>query len=122
MNNLADRGGCYPPKVKAEVDNIPRYPHNSSHHSKAEFNNCFIIHSRVINKLTDCTSSQTFFNTLVYFSARYQDIKRCFFLHILLRKLITFIDQNTLRIFAFLPFSYEEMAGGMKPIRNGEIF
>ena len=57
MNNYADRGGCYhPPRLKAEVDNIPRYLHNSSHHLKVEFNNCFIIHSRVINKLTDCTS------------------------------------------------------------------
>ncbi len=29
MKNYADRGGCYPPK------------HNSSYHTKVEFNNCF---------------------------------------------------------------------------------
>ena len=33
MKNYADRGGCYPPK--------PKY-----HQTKAEFNNCFIIHSK----------------------------------------------------------------------------
>ena len=33
MKNSADQGGCYPPRPKA-------YP------TKAEFNNCFIIHSK----------------------------------------------------------------------------
>ena len=46
MKNYADRGGCYPPKPKAESDNTIRDLHNSSYHTKAEFNNCFIIHSR----------------------------------------------------------------------------
>ena len=46
MKNSADRGGCYPPKPKAEADNTLRDLHNSSHHTKAEFNNCFIIHSK----------------------------------------------------------------------------
>ena len=46
MKNYADRGGCYPPRPKAEVDNTLRALHNSSYHTKAEFNNCFIIHSK----------------------------------------------------------------------------
>ena len=46
MKNYADRGGCYPPKPKAEADNTLRDLHNSSYHTKAEFNNCFIIHSK----------------------------------------------------------------------------
>ena len=46
MKNYADRGGCYPPKPKAEADNTLRDLHNSSYHTKAEFNYCFIIHSK----------------------------------------------------------------------------
>ena len=46
MKNQADRGGCYPPKLKAEVDNTPRDLLNSSHPTKAEFINCLIIHSK----------------------------------------------------------------------------
>ena len=46
MKNYADRGGCYPPKPSASVDNTLRDLHNSSYHTKAEFNNCFIIHSK----------------------------------------------------------------------------
>ena len=46
MNNSADQGGCYPHKrPKAEVDNTLRDLQNSSYPTKAEFNNCFIIHS-----------------------------------------------------------------------------
>ena len=46
MKNYADRGGCYPPKPKAEADITLRDLHNSSYHTKAKFNNCFIIHSK----------------------------------------------------------------------------
>ena len=46
MKNSAGRGGCYPPRLKAEVDNILRDLQNSSYPTKAEFNNCFIIHSK----------------------------------------------------------------------------
>ena len=46
VKNYIDRGGCYPPRLKAELDNILRDLHNSSHHTKAEFNNCFVIHSK----------------------------------------------------------------------------
>ena len=46
MKNSASRRGCYPPRPKAEVDNILRDLQNSSYSTKAEFNNCFIIHSK----------------------------------------------------------------------------
>ena len=43
MKNSAGRGGCYPQRPKAEVDNTIRDLQNSSYPTKAEFNNCFII-------------------------------------------------------------------------------
>ena len=48
MKNSANRGGCYPPrpKTKIKVDNTLRDLQNSSYPTKAEFNNCFIIHSK----------------------------------------------------------------------------
>ena len=46
MKNSADQGGCYPQSPKTEVDNTLRDLQNSSYHTKAEFNNCFIIHSK----------------------------------------------------------------------------
>ena len=46
MKNSADQGGCYPQRPKAEVDNTLRDLQNSSYPTKAEFNNCFIIHSK----------------------------------------------------------------------------
>ena len=45
MKNSAGRGGCYPPRSKASVDNTLRDLQNFSYPTKAEFNNCFIIHS-----------------------------------------------------------------------------
>ena len=42
IKNYGDRGRCYP----AEADNTLRDLHNSSYDTKAEFNNCFIIHSK----------------------------------------------------------------------------
>ena len=42
-------------RPKAEVDNILRDLQNSSYYTKAEFINCFIIHSKyfyVLNKFT----------------------------------------------------------------------
>ena len=46
MKNSADQGGCYPQRPKAEVDNTLRDLQNSSYPTKAESNNCFIIHSK----------------------------------------------------------------------------
>ena len=47
MTNSADQGGCYPERPKAEVDNTLQDLQNSSYPTKAEFNNCFIIHSNI---------------------------------------------------------------------------
>ena len=41
MKNYGDRGGC-----TASTDNTLLDLHNSSDDTKAEFNNCFIIHSK----------------------------------------------------------------------------
>ena len=46
MKNSADQGGWYPPRPKAEVYNTLRDLPNYSYPTKAEFNNCFIIHSK----------------------------------------------------------------------------
>ena len=43
MKNHADQVGCYPPELKAEVDNILQDLHNSSHHTEAEFNNIVLL-------------------------------------------------------------------------------
>ena len=45
MKNYDDRGGCNPPRLIAEVDNTLRDLQNS-YPTKAEFINCFIIHSK----------------------------------------------------------------------------
>ena len=42
VKNYPYLGGCYPPRLKPEVDNIPRDSHYPSHRTKAEFSNCFI--------------------------------------------------------------------------------
>ena len=46
MKNYADRGGRNPPRLIAEVDNTLRDLQNSLYPTKAEFINCFIIHSK----------------------------------------------------------------------------
>ena len=46
MKNSAEQGECYPQRLKAEEDNNLRDVQNSSNPTKAEFNNCFIIHSK----------------------------------------------------------------------------
>ena len=46
MKNSADQGACHPQRPKAEVDNTLRGLQNSSYPTKAEFNNCFIFHSK----------------------------------------------------------------------------
>ena len=49
-------------------------------HAKAEFNNCFIIHSKYFSVRDNLTSSQNFLKTFACFSAL-----RCFFLQILFK-------------------------------------
>ena len=51
MKNDADRGGCHPPKPKAEADNTLRDLHNSSYHTKAEFKKVKIYFVEFCNKL-----------------------------------------------------------------------
>ena len=46
MKNSTDQGGCFPQRPKAKVDNTLRDLQNSSYPRKAEFNNCFIVHSK----------------------------------------------------------------------------
>ena len=46
MKNSADQRGCYPPRLKAKVDNTVRNLQNFSYPTKAEFNNCSIICSK----------------------------------------------------------------------------
>ena len=50
MKNCADQGGCYPTRLKAEVDNIFRDLQNSSYPMKAEFNNCIFKHFQTREK------------------------------------------------------------------------
>ena len=56
MKNSADQGGCYPQRPKAEVDNTLRDLQNFSYPTKAEFNNCFIIHSKYFPVLKGVSS------------------------------------------------------------------
>ena len=46
MKNYGDLGGCYPPRPTASTDTTLLDLHNSSYDTKAEVNNCFIIHSK----------------------------------------------------------------------------
>ena len=59
MKNSADLGECYPPRPKAEVDNILRDLQNSSYPTKAEFNDCFIIHSKYFQTVKQRKSDGT---------------------------------------------------------------
>ena len=61
MKNSADQGGCYPQRPKAEVDNTLRDLQNSSYPTKAEFNNCFIIHSKYFPVLKGVSSFRSLF-------------------------------------------------------------
>ena len=77
------------------VDNILRDLHNSSHRTTV------VINSKYLSVLNMLTSSQSFFKTLAYFSARFKDINRRFFLQIILKKKIKSIEQY---VCAFLNF------------------
>ena len=44
MKSYGDRGGCYMSRPQAEADHTLRDLHDSSYDTKAEFNDCFIIH------------------------------------------------------------------------------
>ena len=44
MKSYGDRGWCYLSRPLADADHTLRDLHNSSYDTKAEFNDCFIIH------------------------------------------------------------------------------
>ena len=59
MKNSADQGGCY--ILSTVVDNTLRDLQNSSYPTKAEFNNCFIIHSKYFLLLKGVSPSRSLF-------------------------------------------------------------
>ena len=61
MKNSADQGGCYPPRPSASVDNTLRDLQNSSYPTKAEFSNCFIIHSKYFPVLNGVSPFRSLF-------------------------------------------------------------
>ena len=65
MKNSADQGGCFPPRPKAEEDNTLRDLQNSSYPTKAEFNNCFIIHSKYFPVLNGVSPFRSLFFLLI---------------------------------------------------------
>ena len=79
MKNSADQGGCYPPRPKAEVDNTLRDLQNSSYPTKAEFNNCFIIHSKyfpVLNGVSPFRSLLITISSPGFFGQRLNNLQR----------------------------------------------
>ena len=66
MKNSAEQGGCYPQRPKAEVDNTLRDLQNSSYPTKAEFNNCFIIHSKYFPILKGVSPFRSLFSRVNY--------------------------------------------------------
>ena len=66
MKNSADQGGCYPQRPKAEVDNTFRDLQNYSYLTKAEFNNCFIIHSKYLPVLKGVSPFRSLFSAQKY--------------------------------------------------------
>ena len=73
MKNSADQGGCYPQRLKAKIDHDTfRDLQNSSYPTKAEFNNCFIIHSKYFPVLKGVSPFHSLF-----FSLRTQTYFRC---------------------------------------------
>ena len=79
MKNSADQGGCYPPRPKAEVDNTLRDLQNSSYPTKAEFNNCFIIHSKYFPVLDGVSPFRSLFFTISspgFFDQRLNNLQR----------------------------------------------
>jgi len=64
MKNSAGRGECYPPRPLASVDNTLRDLQNSSYPTKAECNNCFIIHSKYFFAQTSKLYSWPFLSLL----------------------------------------------------------
>ena len=64
MKNSAEQGGRYQQRPRAEVNNTLPDPQNSSYTTKAEFNNCFIIHSKYFSVLKSRHFALCFFRSL----------------------------------------------------------
>ena len=80
MKNSTEQGGCYPQRPKAEVDNTLRDLQNSSYPTKAEFNNCFIIHSKYFPVLKGVSSISLTKNNIIsspgFLGQRFNNLQR----------------------------------------------
>ena len=94
MKNYADRRGCYSPRLKAQVDNIVRDQHNSSHHMKAEFNNCLLFIQNTFKFLTSLPAGRL--SSKLWPLAQFQNINTGIFLQILLKKWIASTERYVL--------------------------
>ena len=66
--------------MQNEVDNSLRDLRNTSYHSvKAEFNNCFIIHSKYFQALNKPSVLIDFFKTFAWFSAQLENMNSYYF-------------------------------------------
>ena len=83
----------YPPRQKAEMDNILRDLHNSLHHTKAKFNNFF----RNISKFLTCYPLVDFLQILAFFLTQFQDINRCFVVVVVLSCFFHFLRSVLIR-------------------------
>ena len=135
MKNSADQGGCYPQRPKAEVDNSLRDLQNSSYPTKAEFNNCFIIHSKFLLVLKGVSPFRT--KTQVFAVSgsiicsglhfwRHFDVNgwRQWFNNFRRAPLLTSLIQYGGDSFQmwWTAAGYGELSVWFWPIRNGEIF
>ena len=75
VKNYAAREGCYPPQLKAEVDNILRDLHNSSHHTKADCP-CGLVSNPIYHRSTSFPNKYTINGKLLSSSKFGQ--RRCF--------------------------------------------
>ena len=137
MKNSADQGGCYPPRPKVQVDNPLWDLQNFSYPMKAEFNYCFIIHSKYFPVLNGVSP----FRSLFFCSPKSQSRPQVFLvngwiicsgLHFwrqrlnnlqrapLLTSLIEY-DEDSFQIW-WTAAGYGELYVWFQLIRNGEIF
>ena len=126
---------------KAEVDNTLRDLQNSSYPTKAEFNNCFIIHSKYFPVLNGVSPFRSLFfcspksqsRPQVFFGQRLNNLPRAPLLTSfwrqrlnnmqrapLLTSLIEY-DEDSFQIW-WTAAGYGELCVWLQPIRNGEIF
>ena len=62
MKNPAGRGGCYPPRPKAEVDSTLRDLQNSPYPTKAKFNNIALLFNQNIFFSQTCKPIRSHFS------------------------------------------------------------